>query len=271
MWSRGPEGYSIALPPLTRAVRALILINAGVYVAGFVLLLLTGRTLSPWFGLSLDDLVSSPLGFLRLVTYQFVHAQTDFLHILLNMLVLYFFGTMVEERIGARGTVRLYLLAGIAGGLLWLAMSALTRTGAVRVVGASGAVYGIMAYAALMAPQARVVFILVVLPLWVLALLLGLHALYNTLLSFRLGPGGVADAAHLGGMLFGLIWWRMHGRLHALRLRLEALAAARRRARAAADEAELDRILAKIKQGGIQSLTGAERRFLKRRSRRPGS
>ena len=257
------------LPRLTPAVKALLLVNVGVFLCGTLLYLTTGATLSPWLGLSLHSITGNPIGVLRLVTYQFVHSQFDLWHIVMNMLVLYFFGTMVEERIGTRGLVRFYLLAGITGGLFWLVTSGLMGASDIRVVGASGAVYGIMAYAALLAPMARVFFLIVILPLWVLAALLGFFALYNTMLAFRAGPGQVADAAHLGGMVFGLLWWRFHGRLAAWRAGLEAAGRARRRRREEARRKELDRILAKIKDRGMPSLSAMERRFLERYSQGP--
>jgi len=75
-----------------------------------------------------------------LVTYMFLHA--GFTHILFNMLGLYFFGPRVEQRIGSSRFFALYMISGITGGLLSF------YTPMVSIVGASGAIFGVLlAYA----------------------------------------------------------------------------------------------------------------------------
>ncbi|MFQ5506920.1 MAG: rhomboid family intramembrane serine protease, partial [Planctomycetota bacterium] len=171
------------------------------------------------------------------------------------------------ERIGSRRLVRFYLLAGICGGVFWLIFSALTGQG-IPCVGASGAVYGIVAYAALMNPRARVIMIIVVIPLWVVAAVLAAGAIVSTLASLRLGAGtGVADAAHLGGMAYALVRWRFGPQMAAWRLRFEGLMRERERGRRRARENELDRLLQKIKEVGMGGLSSSERRFLSRYSK----
>lgn len=71
------------------------------------------------------------------VTYMFLHA--NFIHILFNMLVLYFFGPMLEMRLGSRRFLGLYFVSGIVAALV-----SLFFTPRAIIVGASGAVYGII-------------------------------------------------------------------------------------------------------------------------------
>lgn len=255
----------LQFPRLTPGVKAMMIACAVMQVLQF----LTAGGLTPWLGIGLSSFDNlSVLGVVNLLTYQFVHSYRDLFHILMNMLVLYFFGTMVEEGIGTRRFVRLYLLAGVVGGVFWLAFASLTGN-RLPCVGASGACFGVMTFAAFMNPNARVIFIIVFVRLWWLAAIFGLIALYRTVLALRHDAtgGGVADAAHLGGMVFAAFWYRYASLFGGLGQRLEAWANARERRRAGERQVELDRILAKISDVGMNGLTSAERRFLKRYSK----
>ncbi|HHI79658.1 MAG TPA: rhomboid family intramembrane serine protease [Planctomycetes bacterium] len=265
--SHGGGGMHISLPKPTPAVRMLLILNFGIYLVQFVLYLGASVHLSQIFGLSLADVTDNPLNIYRFLSYQFLHSETDLWHILMNMLVLYFFGTMVEPRLGARSFVRFYLLSGVLGGLFWVVFSGIAGAGAVPVVGASGAVYGVLAYAALTQPNAKVFFLIVLLPLWVVGAAFGLFALFNTLLALRGRTSGVADAAHLGGMVFGAFWWKFGPQLSQWRAMIESRKRMREREGEMARKRELDRILQKIQERGMNSLSSKERRFLDRYSR----
>jgi len=92
-----------------------------------------------------------------LVTYMFVHASTT--HILFNMLSLYFFGPRVEERLGSRRFIILYFLSGISGAILSMIFAPYAP-----IVGASGAVFGIMLAFAKFWPTAEI-YIMGILPI----------------------------------------------------------------------------------------------------------
>ena len=271
-------------PRLTPAIKQLLLLNAAVFVANMLLL---GRLSAPtadgggfWLAFSWSGAWQGlGLGWLRLVTYQFAHSFTDPWHVLMNMLMLYFFGTMAEVKLGYRGTWKVYLLSGIAGALLHLVLAALQGQADVPLVGASGACYGLLLYAAFLSPHTPVILLIVRVPLWLLAgLLVGL-GVYSTFIGFATGfAGGVAHGAHLGGAAMGWLAFRRGwfcdyvpyeyqpnpiARLR--RFWSDRRAAARARADAAS-ELQLDEILAKVKQSGLSSLTAAERRFLERAS-----
>ncbi|MBM4063481.1 MAG: rhomboid family intramembrane serine protease, partial [Planctomycetes bacterium] len=205
-----PYGRRYALPGLTPAIKLLVIANAAVFAANAVLL---GRLSdpvaggSPWFACSWRGLSEGyGLGLLRLLSYQFTHSFTDPMHLLLNMLVLWFFGTMAEQRLGYRGTLKLYLAGGLAGALLHLGIAALQGAANVPLVGASGACYGCLLYAACVAPRSQVILFVVPVPLWGLAaLLVGIGA-YSTFVELATGfQGGVAHGAHLGGALVGFL------------------------------------------------------------------
>ncbi|HEX9109352.1 MAG TPA: rhomboid family intramembrane serine protease, partial [Longimicrobiales bacterium] len=145
------------------------------------------------------------------VTYMFVHA--GFLHILLNMLGLYFFGPVLEARLGARHFLALYFLSGIAGAVLTFGFFLLGAVGGVlpevlarnsAVVGASGAVMGVTAAYARYWPHDRIYF-WGVLPVSAWMFVLGLVAL-SIFSGFTGSKSGVADWAHLGGLAAGYLY-----------------------------------------------------------------
>ena len=285
------DGPRFAFPALTSAVRLLIWINLAMFLVGFVI----GPRASDVFGLSwdgLDDLYG--LGLLRFVTSIFTHSFSDPSHILFNMISLYFFGTLVERSsTGKAGMFRLYLLAGLAGGVTQLLLSLLTGEDP-SIIGASGAAMGILIYAAVLAPRTRVIFIIFPIELRWLVTIVVLLDVYPLLLSFRVGGAGdaVAHGAHLGGALYGFLavrFWRVFhttpqdylapGRdgffsvfrglsdsVEKMRQQAQVRAAQRAHRDEADRQQELDAILDKVKRQGLDGLTPAERRRLQKLS-----
>jgi membrane associated rhomboid family serine protease len=277
-----PGRFRLPLPPATRT---LFLANLAVFFANALLL---GRLSDPpkgaWFAFSWPALWEGyGLGLLRVVTYQFTHSFADVMHLLTNMLALWVFGPMAESRLGPRGTLRLYLVGGTVGALGHLGMAALQGSAGVSLVGASGACYALMLYAACVAPHATIVFMIVQMPLWALAALLVGIGVYSTFVELAAGyGGGVSHSAHLGGAALGfaayrLGWfvdwqgiagedrpWPWQRWLQVWRARR----AARSQQSADAEELQLDAILAKVKAQGLTSLSPAERRFLEQQSAR---
>jgi len=268
-----------SLLPLPPAVRALLLVNVGVFVLNALLL---GRLSEParggWFAFSGPGLLDGfGLGALRVLAYQFTHAFTDPLHLVMNLVALWVFGPMAEARLGTGGVVRLYLWGGIAGAAGHLLLSVATGHPGVALVGASGACYALLLFAACVEPHTRIVFVIVAMPLWGLAaLLVGLGA-YLTFVELATGSsGGVAHSAHLAGALTGWLAHRARwfgarsgaGVLERLWSALRERRARRQHDEAAARELQLDAILAKVKLSGLAALDGAERRFLAQASQR---
>ncbi len=270
-------------PSLTPAIKHLLIANAIVFAANA---LLVGRLSSHvgggghWFafswGLALDGY---GLGLLRLVTYQFTHSFADAWHFLGNMIVLYFMGTIAEPRLGYRGTIKLYLFGGLAGALLHLTLAAIQGYADVPLIGASGACYAFLVYAACRMPNAMVFNLF---PLWIFAAVLVFIGAYSMFVEFATGYGsGVAHSAHLGGAGLGFLAFRMgwfvdwadHAGVERRGLLASMLAGYQQqkaRARSQAqqkNEQQLDDILAKVKQHGIGSLLPHERRFLERVSK----
>ncbi|MEW6477471.1 MAG: rhomboid family intramembrane serine protease [Actinomycetota bacterium] len=138
--------------------------------------------------------------FLAVVVSIFLHGS--WLHVLGNMLFLWVFGNNIEERLGTIGYAVFYLAAGVAASLAHIATQ---PNSTVPVVGASGAIAGVMGAYLVLYPHAR---ILTIVPLFIFLQFLYLPAFVVLLLWFVMqfftNPNtGVAVAAHIGGFIFG--------------------------------------------------------------------
>jgi membrane associated rhomboid family serine protease len=269
----GGGAPQLALPQMTRATRALLIANSVALVVSFVIYLAAPAT----WGRIQDTLGLQParwregwplLPIWQVVTYGFLHSVTDILHLLLNLLTLYFFGTMLEESIGTRRFVVFYFAAEIVGALFFLVPGILTG-GEVAAIGASGAVLGVMVAMATLRPRQRVLFIFVPVTLSFLALVFFGITVFDAALQLKAGGGGgTAHLVHLGGIVYGFLAvkarWIFADPISAL----ERSRAAREVERRQGDEARIDQLLEKINREGMSSLSKSEREFLKRVSSR---
>jgi membrane associated rhomboid family serine protease len=143
----------------------------------------------------------------QILTYMFVHA--DFSHILFNMLGLLFFGIQVERKIGSNEFLLFYLISGIGAGLFSLLVYWLSGSYLVFLMGASGAVFGVLLAFATLFPRAMI-YIFGILPVRAPILVLGYTAieLFSQFFSVR---SNVAHLTHLAG--FGIaylyLWIRL--------------------------------------------------------------
>ncbi len=267
-------------PRVTPWVGRLIAANA------VVLLLLQTLFTSPALqaALAFDGgrIVERPWTF---VTYFFVHG--GLLHLLFNSLGLFVFGTAVESRMGSRAFLVYYLYCGVGAAIFcWLLAFARDVS---PFIGASGAVLGLAVAFAMYWPDARLMVFPFPAPIRARTLVIALVVI-DVALAW-LSPGdGVAHEAHLGGAIFGFLFFRLQqlSRGHSpeeqpvervvmvqsgnydapARRRPSPVPRARPRAEPDATAAELDRVLDKISAQGIASLTVTERRFLDEMSRR---
>ncbi len=199
------------------------------------------------------------------ITYMFVHASIT--HILFNMIALYFFGPRVEERLGANRFLVLYFLSGITGAILSFVFAPYAA-----IVGASGAIFGVLVAFARYWPRERI-YIWGVLPIEARLLIL-LAVLWTLWSGFNGSRGGVADFAHLGGIVAGWFYIMWVDRQHGARkfrakttpkIGRDMLANWQRVDSSRVHEInreEVNRILDKISRSGLMSLTPQERLFL---------
>jgi membrane associated rhomboid family serine protease len=213
------------------------------------------------------------------ISYMFVHA--GLLHLLGNMLMLYVFGTAVESRMGSRNFLSYYLFCGVGAAVFSLLLAGFMPVGG--FVGASGAVLGVAVAFAMFWPDAELIVFPIPVPIKARTLVIGLVVL--DIVASRLWPGdGIAHIAHVGGALFGYFFFRVQsfsrrGPAQPARAvervvmvqsgsaepdRRTPVTPMRPRRRVDTDPvaAEVDRVLDKISEKGISSLTAAERRFL---------
>jgi len=136
----------------------------------------------------------------QLLTHQFLHA--NFLHVAMNMLGLWFAGRIMENLLGARAFVLLYLTCGVAGGLCQLVFV----PGAI-LIGASGAVCGLITAFSALYPEMQITALLFfVIPVRLRAKWLGYGLVIVSVFFTLTGLGGnVGHAAHLGGALAGYV------------------------------------------------------------------
>jgi len=200
-----------------------------------------------------------------LITYMFLHG--GFGHIFFNMLTLWFAGPMVEERLGPQRFITLYLVSGIAGALLSMLLSRNTA-----VIGASGAIFGVLMALARFWPRMRIM-IYGIIPVEARWLVL-IYAALDLVGGFGGQRGGIANFAHLGGlagaMLYLLYLERAQGSRQFQKKSVPKISdpalgnwqKVDRNSIHSVNKEEVDRILDKISASGIGSLTPQERQFL---------
>ncbi len=173
-------------------------------IAVYLLELLTrGGTL--YLQLSLiPDYVIHGGAWWEIVTYMFVHDPNSFWHIFFNMLTLFMFGVQLEHKMGSTEYLLYYFVCGIGAGLATLLINSVTGMGMIPVLGASGAIFGLLLAFATFFPDARVLFFGILpmrAPVMVL-IFVGIN-LFN---QFTNPNGGVAYLTHLAGAVFGYFY-----------------------------------------------------------------
>jgi len=233
-----------------------------------------------------------------LISYFFTHE--DVFHILFNMLFLYWFGRLVDEYLGSRRLVALYMLGGLAGGLAYMGIYNLlpyfqAQVADSRMLGASAAAFSVAVAASTLLPNYTfhllffgpvrikyIAFFYIVLSLWQ-----------------SIGPNAGGNLAHLGGALVGFVfikllqtgtdlgqplYWVMDGWQSLFRKKPPVKVSYRQRSSTSAhaastfsaptptagvpDQDEIDAILDKISRSGYESLTREEKQKLFRASQR---
>jgi membrane associated rhomboid family serine protease len=263
----GARSWLTGLPPPGKAVRWILIANAVVFLACVA----WGGSDGPIFEsleMRTDKVLAGQVW--RLVTCTYVHSTESLGHIFFNMLGLYFLGMPLERSWGPRRFFIFYTLGGLVAVSLYTVLTLVgwLDTGG-SLVGASGGVLAVMGGCAVLFPAMQVVLIFFLLPIRTAVLIFTLFYGFN-LLTRGANAGG--DACHLAGMAFGVAWgyrgqeWTSRWQAWRSAARGRAVEA---RARSAAKlQEEVDRILEKVHQQGIQSLTRGEKRTLEDASRR---
>lgn len=273
-------GARMSFRRVTPWVGRLIIVNAVVALLLATVLtaarVRTGLTFLP----SADAVVSRPW---TLLSYMFVH--TGVIHLLLTMLLLWFFGPMVEQRMGGRTFLLYYCYAGVGAAVFGLGLSGILPGTIPGMVGATGGALAVALAFAMFWPDAELSFIFFPIPVRArtLILLLAGALVFCGLVFWNSRLGEVTNLAHLGGLLAGYLFLRIQAlsqrvpveplqepgqmvMVESPRREPESSLPSRSRpagpARPDPQAAELDRVLDKINEKGLGSLTSDERRFL---------
>ena len=201
------SSFSFGPGPVSSAIKALIAANVVMFVISTF-----AQGLVPYLGL-VPTLVIHQLWVWQIVTYMFLHG--GIFHILFNMLALWMFGAELERIWGTRYFLKFYLVTGAGAGVLTVLFSLLPFEFAHQiqhsvVIGASGAVYGLLlAYAMYFPDRPIYMYFVFPIPAKIFVAIMGAIAFFSSLSD----AGGVANATHLGGLLVGYLFLK-NARIH---------------------------------------------------------
>jgi len=251
-------GFSFGPGALSPFIKWMLITNGGIWVLQLIFPQITDTLglIPARFFADFPNWLFTPF------TYMFLHG--GFLHIAMNMFVLWMFGTEIEFTWGSKAFGRFYLLGGLAGGILTLAIDH-AQTGV--TIGASAAIYAVLVAYWFMFPN-RMLYIYFLFPVkvkWAIPVLM--------LLVFFTGGPSIAHMAHLGGALFAVVymksdwrWLRFGDKIKNLRYRRKEAKLQKNREKAEDIMKRVDAILDKINEVGIDKLTPSERKFLEEAS-----
>jgi len=258
------RGFSRPTFTIPSGVKLLVIIN----IVVFILTELSGQRnmLFSSFGL-VPNQVWTSFKVWQLFTYLFVHG--GFLHIFFNMFVLWMFGKDLEIQWGKNEFLLFYFTCGIGAGLMTVLFSI---NSIVPIVGASGAIYGLLVAYGFTYPN-RMVYLYGLFPLKVKYMVLGLGVI-AFFASLSANQSNVSHITHLSGMIIGVLYiyfilnWK-NIKMEYYRLRLKNL---KQKTSAQNDEEVLmkkkvDEILDKLNASGWDSLTEQEEKYLTQASK----
>lgn len=247
----------------TEAIKMLVGINVLLFILRSIA---RGQfDLAQIFGLSSETawpMVWQPL------TYMFIHG--DLFHVLINMFVLWMFGSEMESIWGRRPFLKYYFITGIGSGLVWLLFNAGNPN--TVLIGASGAIYGILLAYGIMFPN-REILLYFLFPIKVkyFVILLGGIAFFS---SMGAQSSNISHLTHLSGMVIGYIYLKSPWKWKSLGLwsrnkmiNFQIQKKEKETGRKMDMEKKVDRLLDKINRGGYDNLTEEEKDELYQASR----
>jgi membrane associated rhomboid family serine protease len=197
------SSFSFGPGPISTALQALIGANVVMFVAQLYPPVTQVLGLHP-------ALVIHSFWIWQLATYMFLHG--GIFHIVFNMLALWMFGAELERTWGTRYFLKFYFVTGIGAGMLTVLLSLLPFDFARQlqyqnIIGASGAIYGLLLAYAMYFPERPILLIVFWVPARLCVTILGAIAVFASLSD----AGGVANATHLGGLLVGYLYLKGAG------------------------------------------------------------
>lgn len=201
----------------------------------------------------------------QLFSYMFLHA--NFWHIFFNMYALLVFGVPIERTWGSKRFLQYYFITGIGAGLTIFLINGFILGGVfseIPTIGASGAIFGLLLAFGVLFPDSIIIFFVIPLKAKYLVVLYGVITMWALVSD---NASGVSHAGHLGGMVFGIIYFVYYGKigkpLRKANYRLRQNKEIRKHERTRDDEAKntallMTDILKKLKSGGTEALSDDE-------------
>ncbi len=246
----------------TDAIKILIIINVGLFLLRFVAK--SQIDLAGIFGLSPNTvwpMIWQP------ITYMFIHG--DLFHVLINMFVLWMFGSEMESIWGRAQFLRYYFLTGVGSGLVWLLFNAGQSYSV--LIGASGAIYGILIAYGMMFPN-RTVYLYFMIPIKVKWFVVFLGAV--AFLSSFNNNTNISHLTHLSGMVIGFVYLRYYWHWKDFRFSVHkqieefrSSISSKKDKKKIEMQNEVDQLLDKINETGYDNLTEEEKDLLFRASK----
>jgi len=243
----------------TEAIKILIWINVGLFL--LKLISQSQIDLARIFGLSPNTvwpMIWQP------VTYMFIHG--DIFHVLINMFVLWMFGSEMESIWGRNEFLKYYFVTGVGSGLVWLLLNISSNHDTV-LIGASGAVYGILMAYGLMFPN-RTVYLYFIIPVKVkwFVIFIGAIAFFS---SMNAGSSNISHLTHLSGMVIGYIYLKSNQRGRKLSFTIRKSMAelgfwfeVKKQEKRGKMQRRVDHILDRVNEVGYENLSEDEKNIL---------
>ncbi len=258
------EQGNISFKPkiFTDAIKILIWINVGLFALKFISQ--SQIDLARIFGLSPNTIwpmIWQP------VTYMFIHG--DLFHVVINMFVLWMFGSEMESIWGYKQFLLYYFLTGVGSGIVWLLFN-IGQSYAV-LIGASGAIYGILLAYGMMFPN-RTVYLYFMIPIKVKWFVIFLGAI--AFLSSFNNHSNISHLTHLSGMAIGFVYLRYYWRWKDFRFSIykqleefRSSMSSRKDLKNIEMQQKVDQLLDKINDTGYENLTDDEKDLLYKASK----
>ena len=267
-------------PPITNGIKTLIIINVAVFaIQNISHILLPGMNPNTFNSIfSIWPLNFELFGIWQVFTYMFLHG--GFFHILINMFMLWMFGSELENLMGKKEFYKYYLICGVgAGVIISVGNMYLLPAGSIGpTLGASGAVLSVLfAYAVFWPDRQLLVMMVVPVKTKFVVLFYGFISIYSMMGS---GGDGISHIGHLGGLIAGFIYLALYKKIPVIE-RLLGKSAEIKFKKAVRNvkkkttkpfykfdmnhpgvDEKVNELLDKISRDGIHSLTEAERQFL---------
>ena len=265
-------------PSITPMVKKILIANAIVFLAQ---MLLQRWGIVEYAGAFVFEWAVLKGQVWRFVSYQYLHDGLG--HIFWNMLLLYFLGNIMEQRWGGRKFLLLYTLFGVVGAMLYAVLLGLNVVQGGAMIGASGSVLGLVAACAVAEPEVRVL-VFFILPVRIRTVAIFVAIISLVMIMNADESRRTADACHLGGLAAGALWAWMEAKgiinlpsktsgevgpsgRKWVQVKIRQGAWEKKMKRQQAEQAQIDKILRKIHEDGLNSLSRKEKKLLEQASK----